>query len=279
MIKFRDLMVKDMEAEIMKNAKSITFFSDMREVTLNVRTILYIKVTSGIAYVHLVSGDILPTRTTITEFESMLDENFIKIKRGCLVSVFAIHNVTETVNLNNGESLHYAERVKPEFVEKLGERRKEIIHGFAENDKFKTIDEYAEHYRSFDAMPFAFTDIEMIFDETHHAVDWVFRYGNPALAELEGVPLKDLVGSSFGTIFPNMDQKWLRTYERAALFEEMLNIVDYSPEIGANLSITCFPTFKGHCGCILLDVDKMKFFRQPSETDNAIAAYITKMLG
>lgn len=263
----------------MKNARSITFFSDMREVTLNIRTILYIKVMNGIAYVHLVSGEVLPTRTTIMEFEQMLDDNFIKIKRGCLVSVYAIHSVTDTVNLSNGEALPYADRVRAEFTEKLQARQKEIIHGFAEHDTLKTPEEYAEYYRSFDNMPFAFTDIEIIFNETRHAVDWVFRYGNLALAELEGVPLERMIGNTFGTIFPNMDQKWLRTYERAALFEEMLNIVDYSPEIGANLSITCFPTFKGHCGCILLNVEHLKFFRQPSETDTAIAAYIHKLLG
>lgn len=263
----------------MKNAKLITFYSEMKEVTLNVRTILYIKVTNGIAYVHLASGDVLPTRTTIMEFEKMLDENFIKIKRGCLVSVYAVHSVTDTVNLSNGESLRYAERVRGEFVALLQERQKEIIHGFAERDMLKTPEEYAEHYRSFDTMPFAFADIEIVFNEQSHAVDWIFRYGNPALAELEGVSLDDLVGNTFGTIFPNMDQKWLRTYECAALFEEMIHIVDHSPEIGQDLSIVCFPTFKGHCGCLMFNVNDMKFFRQTSDTDNAIAAFITKMLG
>ena len=34
-------------------------------------------------------------------------------------------------------------------------------------------------------MPFAFTDIEMIFNEDRHAVDWIFRYGNENLADLK----------------------------------------------------------------------------------------------
>ena len=41
-------------------------------------------------------------------------------------------------------------------------------------------------------MPFAFTDIEMVFNEDRHAVDWIFRYGNEALAELEKLPLEQL---------------------------------------------------------------------------------------
>lgn len=262
----------------MQHARSITFFSEMREVSINIRTILYIKVDNGISYVHLISGKVLPTRTTIAEFEEMLDENFIKIRRGSLVSVYAIHSITDTVNLINGESLKYADRALPDNMAKYWACQRRIIDGFTAQDTLHTLEEYAEHYRSFDGMPFAFADIEMIFDDSNHAVDWVFRYGNAALAELEGVPLEQLVGNTFGTIFPAMDQKWLRTYERAVLFEEMLNIVDHSPEIGADLSITCFPTFKGHCGCILLDVAKLKFFRRPSPTDSAIAAYIGKML-
>lgn len=61
-------------------------------------------------------------------------------------------------------------------------------------------------------MPFAFTDIEMIFNEDRHAVDWIFRYGNEKLAEVERVPLSGLIGNSFGNIFSNMDDKWLCTY-------------------------------------------------------------------
>ena len=45
----------------------------------------------------------------------------------------------------------------------------------------------------------------MIFNEDRHAVDWIFRYGNEKLAEVERVPLSGLIGNSFGSIFSNMD--------------------------------------------------------------------------
>lgn len=64
-------------------------------------------------------------------------------------------------------------------------------------------------------MPFAFTDIEMVFDEERRAVDWIFRYANPALAKLEKLPLESLIDHSFGSLFANMYAKWLRSYERA----------------------------------------------------------------
>ena len=55
-------------------------------------------------------------------------------------------------------------------------------------------------------------------------MDWIFRYGNEALAEIEKTPLQQLINHSFGSIFPNMDEKWLRVYERTALFGETLKL-------------------------------------------------------
>ena len=57
-------------------------------------------------------------------------------------------------------------------------------------------------------------------------MDWIFRYGNPALAKPEKTPLERLIGSFFGSLFSNMDPKWLRSCERAALYGEMPEILD-----------------------------------------------------
>ena len=75
---------------------------------------------------------------------------------------------------------------------------------------------------------------------------------------LEKLSLNQLLGKSFGSLFSNMDSKWLRSYERSALYGEVLELMDYSPEIDTNLKVICFPTFKGHCGCILFDLDRIK---------------------
>lgn len=123
----------------------------------------------------------------------------------------------------------------------------------AHDDVPTTWADYHRHYAVFDHMPFAFADIEMVFNKDHSAVDWIFRYGNPALAMLEKRPLEALINHSFSSIFPNMDAKWLRVYERTALYVETLEIVDYSPEIDRDLKIISFPTFPKHCGCMLFN--------------------------
>lgn len=263
----------------MKNAERITIISDKKEVKLNIRTILYVLMNGNMAYIHCSTTKIWETRMTLNELERMLGDDFIKVKRNCLVSVFAIHNVTDRINLCNGESLEYAQRNRSQLIDELQRKQKVIVQSFYDEHVPKTSEEYQEYYRLFDSMPFAFADIEMVFDERLHAVDWVFRYGNHGLSEIEKMPLEKIIGCSFCELFPNMDAKWLRAYERATLFEEMLNIVDYSPEIDTDLLVICFPTFKGHCGCILFDVEKLNFFRNTSDTEKAVAAFVRKMLG
>ena len=104
----------------------------------------------------------------------------------------------------------------------------------------------------------------MVFNEELRAVDWIFRYGNPALARLEKRPLNKLIGKSFGSVFSNMDSKWLRSYEQAVLYGKTLEIMDYSPEIDTNLKIICFPTFRGHCGCFLFDLNSIRLSENSS---------------
>ena len=109
-------------------------------------------------------------------------------------------------------------------------------------------------------------------------MDWIFRYGNEALARLEGFPLDALIGKSFGGIFSNMDSKWLRSYEHSVLYGETLEIVDYSPEIDKYLRIVCFPTFKGHCGCLLFDISETRFSVEKTVGEKATLMYLKKLM-
>ena len=261
----------------MQDAEKITIISNKKEIELNISGILYVQMSGNWAFIHNLDGHVCQTRITLAELEKALGDNFIKVNRGCLVSAMAIHDVTDKINLCNGESLHYVVRKKKEILGKLQVKRQDMIYSFNVEGIPDTEEEYHEHYLLFDVMPFAFADIEMVFDKEWRAIDWIFRYGNPALARLEKMPLEKLIGSSFGTLFSNMDSKWLRSYERAALYGETLKIIDYSPEIDTYLEVTCFPTFKGHCGCILYDISQIRSFRETTDAEKALAFYFEKL--
>ncbi len=259
-----------------QQTKYITFFSKRREITLDISSILYIHMRRKFADVYVNKDMEYETRTTYKEFKEQLGEGFIEVRRGTLVSIMAIHSITGKINLNNGQSLEYTLRRKKEIEDKLSLQRRKMIQGFPMEGIPASKEEYRKYYRGFENLPFAFTDIEMVFDEEKHAVDWIFRYGNPALAELEGIPLDTLINSSFGSLFANMDSRWLRSYERAALFGEALELMDYSPEIDRYLKVICFQTFRGHCGCILFDLQNIQFNVSSEDTENTLQMYYEK---
>ena len=261
----------------MQEAKHITIISNGRKIVISISTILYILMVNKTAEIHVSGDKIYETRMTLSQLEEKLGDGFIKVNRGCIVSAMAIHDITDNINLNNGESLIYTIRKKNQIIEQFRLKQKSIISSFRRDGIPTTEEEYRKHYSSFDNMPFAFTDIEMIFNDESHAVDWIFRYGNPALAKLEKLPLERLIGSSFGSLFSNMDSKWLHSYERATLYGEMLEIIDYSPEIDTYLKVICFPTFKGHCGCILFDISEIEFTKNSSDAEKALMLYFGKL--
>ena len=231
----------------------ISVISNRRHISLLTEDILYIQLSGRQSIIHFSDGRTYETYATIHELESLLGSGFIRADRATLVSAKGIHTIGKKIELINGELLNFTHRRKRELKEQLRAGRRQIVQELAGSDAPATREEYRRHYASYDRAPFAFTDIEMVFNEEHAAVDWIFRYGNEALAALEKTPLEQLLDHSFGSIFPNMDAKWLRVYERTALFGETLEIADHSPEIDTDLKIICFPTFRGHCGCILFD--------------------------
>lgn len=246
---------------------------DKEKKELDTRTILYVEMKRNNAEIHVSKDKVYTTRMTLLELQDRLGDNFILVHRSVLVSVMAIHDISDKIYLSNGEALDYVVRKKKALRQLFQEKQKKIIGSFSTSDIPQTQEEYNNYYRSFDYLPFAFTDIEMVFNEERSAVDWIFRYGNQALAKLEKLSLEKMIGSSFGSLFANMDSKWLRSYERATLYGEMLEIIDYSPEIDTYLKVICFPTFRGHCGCILFDISEIEFTKNSSDAEKALLLY------
>lgn len=257
----------------MRQNHYITIISNRKQIVLGTDKILYVLVNGRNTEIHVLGDKVYETRVSILELAGQLAEGFIRIHRGCLVAVRVIHDITDRVYLNNGEALEFTERRKKEIIQQFHRLQKDMIRSFSDGKTPASREAYNSCYRSFDHMPFAFTDIEMIFDEKRHAVDWIFCYGNEALARIEKMPLDELIGSSFGSLFSNMDVKWLNGYERATLYGETLELTDYSPEIDTYLKVICFPTFPGHCGCILFDIREIEYIKSSDEAEKALRLY------
>lgn len=60
---------------------------------------------------------------------------------------------------------------------------------------------------------------------------------------------------------------------------EALEFTDYSPEIDTYLKVICFPTFPGHCGCILFDIHEIEYIKSSDEAEKALQLYGFTYLG
>ena len=272
----QDFMLR--EVKHLHNTEFLTITCNRQKVSLDIRTIIYINMHENVADIRTADGRSYKTHITLEKLENSLGDRFIRPHRSRLVSVTAIHDITDKIELNNGERLDYVARRKRDLMAELRAKRAQLLDNLGSDAQPAINDKLHEYYRCFDSLPVAFTDIEMVMDERKNAVDWIFRYANPALAQLEKRPLAQLIGHSFRSVFPNMDSKWLKSYERAAIYGETLELIDHSPEIDAYLKIICFPTIPGHCGCMLFDIGQMQFADNGGDAHNAKLRYFANML-
>ena len=184
----------------------ITVTFNRTKIAIRRADILYVIMSDDHCTIHIFDGSVYRCRMTLKELKRQLNEEFMEVKRGCMIAVSAISDIGDKVLLSNGEEICYTKRKKKALREELQKKQELMI----------------------------------------------------AKISKKKLPLDKMIGSSFSSLFSNMDSKWLQSYERATLYGETLEIMDYSPEIDTNLKIICFPTFPGHCGCILFNADKMK---------------------
>lgn len=166
-------------------SNGISVISNRRHISLPVEDILYIQLAGRRAVIHASGGRTYETYTTIEELEQMLGSGFIRTDRATLVAAKGIHAIGRQIELINGETLDYAHRRKQQLKEQLRADWRQIAQSLSNSDAPATREDYQRHYASYDSAPFAFTDIEMVFNEKRAAVDWIFRYANEALARLE----------------------------------------------------------------------------------------------
>ena len=107
-----------------------------------------------------------------------------------------------------------------------------------------------------DDMPLAFCVIELVFNQDGHGMDFIFRYCNVEMANVEGVPVEEMLDRSFYEIFRNGDKKWLVAYADVALNGTKHTLHDYSPEINKYLTIHCYQPEPGYCACVLQVTDQ-----------------------
>ena len=203
---------------------------------------------------HLTDGAVITTSIPQKEIRAWLgSEMFINICKGVTVRRDQIVDISRSglYTMTDGQTFQGRQRHLTEH--KL--LRSELLPLTATAERGALPMPLLEKCSLMDAFPLAFCVIELTFDAAGHGVDFVFRYCNPMMAAVEGVPVERMIGRSFYEIFPNGDRKWLVSYADAALNGTQHQLRDYSPEIGKNLTIYCYQPQPGYCACLLIPAE------------------------
>ena len=226
-----------------------TLMHFMQKNNIFANNIKYIIREDSRTNIYLTDGRVVDTFHTIISISEMLPEdNFVLIKKGILVSKNQIAKIEKnTYTMLDGKVFEARKRglsAHKSLNESLS-RNVNVPLGSA-SDIFKT-------FSILDKMPAPFCVIELIFDETGRGMDFIFRYCNKEMEQLENKTIDEMLNHSFYDIFQNADRKWLVSYANVALNGVPCTLTDYSPEVNKTLTIRCFQPIEGYCACLLLE--------------------------
>lgn len=175
--------------------------------------------------------------------ENYPDEMFEIINKGIVVAPKYVEKVDNNVyTMTDGATFKGRVRVTKEQKD----------NAYRYNEDIVTTD--WNEYAILDNMPLAYCIIELVFDEKGRGIDFIFRYCNKHMEDIEGKTLDEMINKSFYEVFENGDKKWLVTYADVALNGNSHTIESFSPEIDARLRIYCYQPKPNFCACVLIKI-------------------------
>lgn len=217
-------------------------------------SIIYASVTDKLCKIHLDNGDTLSLFITISELLGKLgEEDFLRVSRSSMVAYTAVESVNqEEIILYGGVRIPYSRSRRREIMDKA---RNCMERQVVCRDKNRAVGEldFVHGFSFWEEVPIGFGVLEFVADCTGRFSDFIFRYANRALAELEGVTVDALINRAYGQIFKEAHNKRLAIYSKVAFMGDTVELIDYSPELGKELLILCYQPAYGYCACIVCD--------------------------
>ena len=78
---------KQLDKRFGKTPSSITFYSDRKSVTLLTEQILYVESNDAETWVHTLDGERYRNKTTISQWEQILEDGFLRTHRSFIVNI------------------------------------------------------------------------------------------------------------------------------------------------------------------------------------------------
>ena len=223
---------------------------------IEIDNIKYIIRENGSTVIYTVDDRIIDTYLPLKDFrEALPSERFLHPNKGIIANTAQVVDVSDGCYLMaDGRSFKYRvhnSRKHDSRLLMLG-RQFEHIQQAEEEEKH---DHVFEKFTVFDNMPTPLYVVELRMKETEFGADFIFRYGNKAMLELEGKELDQILGHEFYEVIPTANPKRLVVYMDVALNGSSRTLREYDQGKQAILTASAFQPMPGYCACMLMKME------------------------
>ena len=219
--------------------------------------IKYIIRENGNTVIYTVDDRIVETYLPVKDFrEALPTENFLHPNKGIIVNASQIVDVADGRYLTaDGRSFKYRVHNSQLHDTRLLRLGMQFEHSRHEAVEEPSPDQIYEKFTVFDHMPLPMYVVELHMKEKEFGADFVFRYGNKAMLELEGLEADQILGQDFYKVMPAADPKRLVVYMDVALNGSSRTIREYERSKNALITASAFRPMPGYCACMLMKME------------------------
>lgn len=110
---------KQLDKRFGKTPSCITFYSDRKSVTLLTEQILYVESNDAETWVHTLDGERYRNKTTITQWEQILEDGFLRTHRSFLVNLNYVTKVDSDAVMLRDITIPVSRKYKEVVVTKI----------------------------------------------------------------------------------------------------------------------------------------------------------------
>lgn len=226
----------------------LTVQSDYRKVQVPVDEILYITIENRKTKITRLDGSTLCTNRSLKEIYAELPETqFASINRGIVVSIRNIRQESGgVVTMTDGTS--FRRRVRSD---RLPQREK--VRAQALEERVLCPGDVMDQWVG--SMPLPMCVLEMVYRSRGRGPEFLLRYCNKALEELEQIQLSEVQDKSVEQLQGVGNPKWLTVLADVAINGGGRTLEDQWPD-GRFLRIHCYQPQQGFCALVLTDLTR-----------------------
>lgn len=181
-------------------------------------------------------------------FAALPGGKFLNVHKGVILAARQIQSISDegVYTMLDGRTFQGRKRSLREHQD-----TRQMLFLDTETPMHSTAAMLAEKCTIFDNSPVALCLIELLTDSTGSIIDFVFRYCNAQMENLEGVPVEQMIGHTIRETFPGANYSKLIAYADVALhgtnrIAESYNFVNNEPQ-----KVYCYQPEKGFCICFV----------------------------